>query len=28
VPYVGGPFSDDLSRGATNAAVRAVLARN
>jgi hypothetical protein len=25
VPYVGGPFSDDLSRGATNAAVRAVL---
>jgi hypothetical protein len=27
VPYPGGPFSDDLSRGATNAAVRAVLAR-
>jgi len=25
VPYLGGPFSDDLSRGATNAAVRAVL---
>ena len=25
VPYVGGPFSDDLSRAATNAAVRAVL---
>jgi hypothetical protein len=25
VPYVGGPFSDDLSRGATDAAVRAVL---
>jgi hypothetical protein len=25
VPYVGGPFSDDLSRGATTAAVRAVL---
>jgi hypothetical protein len=28
VPYLGGPFSDDLSRAATNAAVRAVLARN
>jgi hypothetical protein len=27
VPYLGGPFSDDLSRTATNAAVRAVLAR-
>jgi hypothetical protein len=27
VPYPGGPFSDDLSRGATNAAVRAVLDR-
>ena len=27
VPYPGGPFSDDLSRAATNAAVRAVLAR-
>jgi hypothetical protein len=25
VPYIGGPFSDDLSRSATNAAVRAVL---
>jgi hypothetical protein len=25
VPYVGGPFSDDLSRAATNAAVRTVL---
>jgi len=25
VPYLGGPFSDDLSRRATNAAVRAVL---
>ena len=25
VPYIGGPFSDDLSRAATNAAVRAVL---
>lgn len=25
VPYPGGPFSDDLSRTATNAAVRAVL---
>jgi hypothetical protein len=25
VPYLGGPFSDDLSRGATNAAVRGVL---
>jgi hypothetical protein len=25
VPYPGGPFSDDLSRAATNAAVRAVL---
>jgi len=25
VPYVGGPFSDDLSRAATDAAVRAVL---
>jgi hypothetical protein len=25
VPYVGGPFSDDLSRAATSAAVRAVL---
>src|SRR6516225_5938097 len=24
-PYLGGPFSDDLSRAATNAAVRAVL---
>jgi hypothetical protein len=28
VPYLGGPFSDDLSRAATNAAVRAVLDRN
>jgi len=28
VPYPGGPFSDDLSRAATNAAVRAVLGRN
>ena len=28
VPYAGGPFSDDLSRAATEAAVRAVLARN
>jgi len=27
VPYTGGPFSDDLSRAATNAAVRAVLDR-
>ena len=27
VPYLGGPFSDDLSRAATDAAVRAVLAR-
>jgi len=27
VPYPGGPFSDDLSRAATNAAVRAVLGR-
>ncbi len=27
VPYPGGPFSDDLSRTATNAAVRAVLGR-
>jgi hypothetical protein len=27
VPYPGGPFSDDLSRAATNAAVQAVLAR-
>ena len=27
VPYLGGPFSDDLSRGATTAAVRGVLAR-
>jgi hypothetical protein len=27
VPYPGGVFSDDLSRTATNAAVRAVLAR-
>jgi hypothetical protein len=27
VPYPGGPFSDDLSRAATNAAVRSVLAR-
>jgi hypothetical protein len=26
VPYPGGPFSDDLSSSATNAAVRAVLA--
>jgi hypothetical protein len=25
VPYPGGPFSDDLSRAATNAAVRAIL---
>jgi hypothetical protein len=25
VPYPGGPFSDDLSTAATNAAVRAVL---
>ena len=25
VPYPGGPFSDDLSRAATSAAVRAVL---
>jgi len=28
VPYPGGPFSDDLSRAATDAAVRAVLARS
>jgi len=28
VPYIGGPFSDDLSRAATNAAVRAVLDRS
>ena len=27
VPYPGGPFSDDLSRAATNAAARAVLSR-
>jgi hypothetical protein len=27
VPYPGGPFSDDLSLAATNAAVRAVLGR-
>jgi len=27
VPYPGGPFSDDLSRAATNAAVRAVLGK-
>jgi hypothetical protein len=27
VPYPGGPFSDDLSTAATNAAVRAVLGR-
>jgi hypothetical protein len=27
VPYRGGPFSDDLSRAATNAAVHAVLGR-
>jgi hypothetical protein len=27
VPYPGGPFSDDLSRAATNAAVQAVLGR-
>jgi hypothetical protein len=27
VPYPGGPFSDDLSRAATQAAVRAVLTR-
>jgi hypothetical protein len=27
VPYPGGPFPDDLSRGATSAAVRAALAR-
>jgi hypothetical protein len=27
VPYPGGPFSDDLSKTATDAAVRAVLAR-
>ena len=27
VPYTGGPFSDDLSRSATDAAVRAVLSR-
>ena len=27
VPYSGGPFSDDLSQAATNAAVRAVLDR-
>ncbi len=28
VPYPGGPFSDDLSLAATNAAVQAVLGRN
>jgi hypothetical protein len=28
VPYPGGPFSDDLSQAATNAAVRAVLGRS
>jgi hypothetical protein len=28
VPYPGGPFSDDLSRAATNAAARAALAQN
>ncbi len=27
VPYTGGPFSDDLSRAATDAAVRAVLSK-
>ena len=27
VPYPGGPFSDDLSRAATDAAVRAVLSK-
>jgi hypothetical protein len=27
VPYIGGPFSDDLSRSAAQAAVRAVLSR-
>jgi hypothetical protein len=27
VPYLGGPFSDDLSRAATNSAVRAVLSQ-
>jgi hypothetical protein len=27
VPYLGGPFSDDLSRAATQAAVRAVLSK-
>jgi hypothetical protein len=27
VPYPGGPFSDDLSRAATDAAVRAVFSR-
>jgi hypothetical protein len=27
VPYPGGPFSDDLSRAATNAAARAALAQ-
>jgi hypothetical protein len=28
VPYSGGPFSDDLSRGATNAAAQAALAQH
>ena len=28
VLYPGGPFSDDLSRAATNAAARAALAQN
>jgi len=27
VPYPGGPFSDDLSRAATSAAVQAILGR-
>jgi hypothetical protein len=27
VPYPGGPFSDDLSRAATNAAARAAIAQ-
>jgi len=27
VPYPGGPFSDDLSRAATDAAARAVLSK-
>ena len=27
-PYPGGPFSDNLSRAATNAAARAVLAQS